>query len=181
MDRFTRPAALVLGLLATGCTAPPPSGPQPQSTQFEKLATDALLTTAVKAKLIAVDPDSTASLGVSVSDGVATLRGAVRSPHARTVTVAAARSVTGIRAVRDELRVDPNLPNVQERVGDAAIAARIATAILAQTGSTDVRVGVAGGIVTLSGTTGPKVREVALTTAHHTVGVRDVIDRIAVR
>jgi hyperosmotically inducible protein len=174
MDRFTRPAALVLGLLATGCTAPPPSGPQPQSTQFEKLATDALLTTAVKAKLIAVDPDSTASLGVSVSDGVATLRGAVRSPHARTVTVAAARSVTGIRAVRDELRVDPNLP-------DAAIAARIATAILAQTGSTDVRVGVAGGIVTLSGTTGPKVREVALTTAHHTVGVRDVIDRIAVR
>lgn len=146
---------------------------------MQKIAGDALLTTAVKAKLIALDPDSTTSLGVKVVDGVATLRGAVRTPEARARTLAAARSVPGIKAVRDELRVDPNLPNVAERLGDAAIAARIQTAILAQTGSAAVRISVAGGVVTLSGTvTDPKVRAAAIDTARHTTGVRDIVDKM---
>jgi len=51
--------------------------------------------------------NSTASLGVHVSGGVATLTGAVRTAAARAKTVAAARSVKGITEVVDQLRVDP--------------------------------------------------------------------------
>src|ERR1700681_851748 len=94
MKCAVRRALFALVLVATGCTSPPPSGaPQPVVSAVQKIAGDALLTTAVKAKLIALDPDSTTSLGVKVVDGVATLRGAVRTPEARARTLAAARSV----------------------------------------------------------------------------------------
>ena len=46
---------------------------KPTVTQIEALANDALLTTEVKAKLITVDINSAASLGVRVANGVATL------------------------------------------------------------------------------------------------------------
>ncbi len=93
-----------------------PERPQPTVTQVEAIANDALLTTEVKAKLITVDVNSTASLGVRVSGGVATLTGAVRTPAARAKTVAAARSVPGIHAVRDQLRIDPHVPDLGQRL-----------------------------------------------------------------
>ena len=108
-------------------------------------------TTVTQVEAITVDIDSTASLGVHVAGGVATLTGAVRNQAARTKTVAAAKSVSGIHEVRDELHIDPTIPNVSARVGDAALAGRIAAAIFTQTGSTAVRVNVHNGIVTLHG------------------------------
>jgi osmotically-inducible protein OsmY len=178
--RVTKPWLLVglLVLLPLGaCSNPPPNLPQPSATKLEGAANDALLTTEIKAKLITVDIDSTASLGVHVNDGVATLTGAVRTPAARAKTVAAARSVQGIHSVRDELRVDPHVPNVQGRIGDAALAGRIAAAIFTQTGSTAVRVAVNGGVVTLRGNvTDPKLRNAAVDTARNTSGVKNVVD-----
>jgi hyperosmotically inducible protein len=178
MKRSIRPAILVFALCATGCSSPPAGGPQPQVTQIEKAATDALLIAAVKARLIAVDPNSTTSLGVSANGGTVTLTGSVRSARARSRTLDAARATPGVKAVNDELKVDPSLPDVGGQVGDAAIAARIEAAIFTQTGAIDVKVAVARGVVTLSGTPSAKVRDVALATAHHTTGVRDVVDRM---
>jgi osmotically-inducible protein OsmY len=168
----------VLAALAA-CSSPPTNVPAPDVTKLTGAASDALLTTAVKAKLITVDIDSTASLGVHVVDGVATLTGAVRTASARARTVAAAKTVPGIRGVRDELRVDPHVPNVDARFGDAALAGRIAASIFTQTGSTKVRVDVHNGVVTLSGPVNdPRLRNAAVETARNTTGVRDVIDHM---
>ena len=168
----------VIALLPLGaCSNPPQNAPAPTMTQVEGAANDALLTTEVKAKLITVDIDSTASLGVHVRKGVATLTGSVRTAAARTRTVAAASSVHGIRVVRDELRVDPHVPDVQGRVGDAALAGRIAAAIFTQTGSTAVRVNVRAGVVTLHGPVNdPHLRDAAVDTARNTSGVKQVVD-----
>lgn len=167
-------------VVAAGCSSGPQNAPQPTVTQLEAAATDAFLTTAVKTKLIAVDIDSATALGVHVVHGVASLTGSVRSPAARSRDVAAARTVPGIVAVRDELTVNPNLPNVRQQVGDAALAGRIAAAIFTQTGSTQVRVTVRDGVVTLHGTvTDPKTRTAALDTARNTSGVRRVIDQMS--
>jgi osmotically-inducible protein OsmY len=163
----------------TACTGSLRNAPQPTVTQVEGIANDALLATEVKAKLITVDINSTASLGVHVSRGVATLTGAVRTPAARAKTVAAARSVKGIRAVRDELRVDSSVPDIGQRLSDAALAGRIAGAIFTQTGTTGVKVDVHNGVVTLSGhITDPKIRTAAVDTARNTSGVRSVNDQM---
>jgi hyperosmotically inducible periplasmic protein len=180
MNRGWSLPALSAALAAlAGCASSTTGGPQPAVTQLEHAANDALLTTAVKAKLIAVDIDSATSLGVRVDGGTATLTGAVRSAAARERDVAAARSVNGIRAVRDELRVNPALPDVKTRVGDAALAGRIAAAIFTQTGSAGVNVQVHDGVATLSGHVDPSVRAAALATARNTTGIRGVVDRMS--
>jgi len=161
------------------CNSGSQNMPSPDVTHLEAEANDALLITTIKAKLITVDIDSTASLGVHVDHGVVTLTGAVRTAAARARTVAAAKSVHGVRLVRDQLRVDPRVPNVQDRFGDAALAGRIAAAIFTQTGSTAVRVNVHQGDVTLHGNvTDPRIRDAAVDTARHTTGVRSVRDEM---
>jgi hyperosmotically inducible protein len=155
------------------------NAPAPTVTQVEAIANDALLTTEVKAKLITVDINSLASLGVRVSNGVATLTGSVRTSAARLKTVAAARSVKGIHEVRDQLRIDATVPDVSQRLGDAALAGRIAGAIFTQTGTTGVKVDVHDGVVTLRGNiTDPKVRTAAVDTARKKSGVRSVSDQM---
>jgi len=166
-----------LALALAGCSGSNENAPAPTVTQVVQIANDALLTTEVKAKLITVDINSTASLGVRVSGGVATLTGSVRTPAARAKTVAAARSVKGIREVRDELRIDPRVPDIGQRLSDAALAGRIAGAIFTQTGTTGVKVDVHNGVVTLSGhINDPKVRTAAVDTPRNTSGVRSVTD-----
>lgn len=171
--------ALLAALALAGCSSTTTNAPQPTVTQVERAAGDAVMIAAIKAKLITVDPDSTASLGVHATDGNVTLTGTVRSGAARTATIAAARSVTGVKAVNDQLRVDPSMPSVKDRVGDAALAGRIAAAIFTQTGSVGVKVSVKNGVVTLTGNVvDPKVRTAAVQTARNTSGVRDVIDHM---
>jgi hyperosmotically inducible protein len=171
--------AVGLALAITGCSSSNQNAPAPSVTQVEQIANDALLTTEVKAKLITVDINSTASLGVRVSGGVATLTGSVRTSAARAKTVAAARSVKGISAVRDQLHIDTKVPDIGQRLNDAALAGRIAGAIFTQTGTTGVKVDVHDGAVTLRGNINdPKVRSAAVDTARNTSGVRSVSDQM---
>jgi hyperosmotically inducible protein len=175
---LTLPAA-ALALVLAGCSSSTENAPQATVTQVEAIANDALLTTEVKAKLITVDINSTASLGVHVSDGVTTLTGSVRTQAARVKTVAAARSVKGIHEVRDELHIDSRVPDIGQRLGDAALAGRIAGAIFTQTGSTGVKVDVHDGAVTLRGAiVDPKIRSAAVDTARNTSDVRSVSDQM---
>jgi osmotically-inducible protein OsmY len=172
---------LLAGLAAalSGCGGSSQNAPAPAVTRVEQIANDAFLTTEVKAKLITIDINSTTSLGVHVSRGVATLTGAVRTSAIRTKLVAATRSVAGIHVVRDQLRVDPTSPDVSQRLSDAALAGRIAGAIFTETGTTGVKVDVHDGVVTLRGSINdPRVRTAAVDTARNTSGVRAVIDNM---
>lgn len=168
-----------VALAAAGCSSSTQNAPGPTMTQVEAIANDALLTTEVKAKLITVDVNSTASLGVHVAGGVATLTGSVRSAAIRAKAVAATRSIPGIREVRDQLRIDPHAPDIAARLSDAALAGRIAGAIFTQTGTTGVKVDVHDGNVVLRGNiVDPKVRTAAVDTARNTSGVRSVTDEM---
>ncbi len=179
-------AAASLALALAACSSAPQNAPAPNFTQVEAAAGDALLTTEVKAKLITVDINSTTSLGVRVSGGVATLSGTVRSTAIRAQMVAAARSVKGVTEVVDRLRVDARGPDIGGRLNqagrqlsDAALAGRIAGAIFTQTGTTGVKVDVHDGNVILRGNiVDPKVRTAAVDTARNTSGVRSVTDEM---
>ena len=164
-------------MFAAGCSnTTTTSSPGPAVTAAKQAANDAFLVATIEAKLIGVDPNSATTVGVAVHDGVATLRGTVKTVAIRTRVAATAHEVSGVTDVRDELRVDPNAPTVGERVGDAALAARITGAVLIQTGSTGINVAVRDGVATLTATSPRTSREAALTTARHTSGVHTVID-----
>jgi hyperosmotically inducible protein len=170
---------LAASIALAACSNPPANVPSPTMTRLEGAANDALITTTVKAKLITVDVDSTVSLGVHVHDGNVVLTGAVRSADARAKAVAAAKTVSGVKSVSDELHVDPRVPSVRERLGDAALAGRITGAIVTETGSTAVHVDVHAGVVTLRGhVVDPRVRDAAVAAARHTSGVRNVVDEM---
>jgi len=182
----TAAAALLLAAAAAalgGCTGTPNQKvPEPFGTRAATaVLKDALTLSAVKAKLIGDDPDSTLSLRVSVTDGVVTLRGTVHDAAIRRKVVADARATGGVTKVVDELRVDPHGPRFRQQIGDVALAARIEAAIAAQVGVQHVVVRVDRGVATLDGTTPDvKIKRTILATARGTSGVRNVVDRIRV-
>ena len=175
-------AAFAGTALLAGCTGDSQQkAPQPFGTRAATaVLQDALVLSAVKAKLIGDDPDSTISLRVSVTDGVVTLRGTVHDAAIRRKVVTDARATGGVKRVVDKLRVDPNAPRLRQQVGDVALAARIEAAITAQVGVQHVVVRVDRGVATLDGTADAKTKRTILTTARGTAGVRNVVDRIRV-
>jgi osmotically-inducible protein OsmY len=64
-----------------------------------------------------------AQLAVSERAGTVTLRGTVRSLHQRRVALDIAKSVRGVRAVADELVVDPRDLSIDDEIRGAALQA----------------------------------------------------------
>lgn len=146
-------------------------------------AKDALLVVSVAAKLAAVDLDTVTHVRVSAREGAVDLRGSVRSPAEIGRLQSAARSVTGVKAVRAELRVDPHMLSSKAQAQDLALALRVRANIAAQAGlnALSVQPSAKGDVVALDGT----VRSMALKTivveaARGTSGVHVVIDRVKV-
>jgi hyperosmotically inducible periplasmic protein len=168
--------------LLAGCGGAAERTPEPFGTRAATdVLRDALILTAVKAKLTADDPDSATTLGVGARDGVVTLRGSVRDAAARGRVVAAARAVTGVKNVVDDLRVDPRGPRPGRFVADAALATRVATAYTAQVGLQHVTVTVDRGVATLAGSVADaKTKARIEAAARGTDGIRNVVDRIRV-
>jgi osmotically-inducible protein OsmY len=91
--------------------------------------------------------DHPGELAVSERAGTVTLRGTVRSLHQRRVAIDLAKSARGVRAVEDELVVDP-----RDHFDDAQIrGAALNTLIADQDVPDTVDVTVANGWLTLSG------------------------------
>jgi hyperosmotically inducible protein len=156
---------------------PEPFGTRPATAVLK----DALIVTAVKAKLTVGDPDSATTLGVASRDGVVTLRGTVRDAAAHRRDVASARSVAGVTQVVDQLRVDPRGPRPGTQLADAALATRVVAAYTAQLGLQRVTVTVDGGVATLAGTVADaRTRSRIEAAARGTDGIRNVVDRIRV-
>ena len=89
-----------------------------------------------------------AKVAVSERAGTVTLRGTVRSPHQRQVAIDVAKSVRGVRAVNDELVVDPRDHWDDDQIRGAALQALISAPGVPED-SVDARV--AAGWLTLSG------------------------------
>jgi osmotically-inducible protein OsmY len=67
---------------------------------------DTVISTNVQARYYADQTLRGREIDVSTTNGVVTLRGAVDSEHSRNQAIQIARQVTGVRDVRDELRID---------------------------------------------------------------------------
>jgi hyperosmotically inducible protein len=70
-----------------------------------QIATDSRITTAVKNRLITDPKVKALSIDVDTRESIVTLRGEVHNSEQRVAAAKAARSVSGVKGVRDELRL----------------------------------------------------------------------------
>ncbi len=113
-----------------------------------------------------------------------TLRGTVADAPTRARDVELVRTMRGVNGVTDRLRVGRVGPSTAQRVGDAALVAAVTSALAAQTGINvaGVTVHAAAGTITLGGHADTSaIRATMVAAAKKTPGVRNVVDRIAVR
>ncbi|HEY0615754.1 MAG TPA: BON domain-containing protein [Candidatus Elarobacter sp.] len=185
MTRRTARAAIGLAaaLLLAGCTggseskAPDPSATRDATTVLR----DTLIASAVKAGLVAHEPDAMTGVGVSVQYGVVTLSGVVRDKRLRDELERVTAETPHVERVVNAIRVDPHRRRIEDQVGDVALAARVQTAIAAQAGVQQVVVRVDRGVATLEGSVpDAKTKTTVLASARNTSGIRNVVDRVRV-
>jgi osmotically-inducible protein OsmY len=154
------------------------------ASQAPAMFADGLVHATLRAKIAALDVDAATSVGIAVHGGHVTLTGAVRNAKERDEFVRAAKSIKGVSTVDDELRVDPNVRGAADKAGDFALAAKVTTALAAQTGvnAINVKATAKDGVVTLRGDVpSAAIKTTMLTATHKTQGVRNVVDNIAVK
>lgn len=119
-------------------------------------------------------------IDVSVSDGVATLKGAVDS-EAERAKAARLATVAGVRVVDDQLKVESE--GMTTAVTDGAVTTKIKAQYLANTALRQAKISVTtnNAVVTLSGTVpSAELRDLAVTLARNTGGVARVEDQLRV-
>lgn len=111
-------------------------------------------------KLAASDQLSALAINTDVKDGVAHLKGEVSSDAEREMAAELARTVEGIRSVRNDLQVTGDSPPVGEKLAqgasDVALTARVKTRLLASENTSGLKINVDtdGDVVTLTGEVG---------------------------
>ncbi len=168
--------SILLLALLVACTAH-------EQQQTNTQVNDAYLVTAVGAKIAAIDVDAITRVHVSASHGVVTLAGQARSAQERLQYDNAAKSVSGVVAVRDRLGINPRAQGLRGQASDAALTARISAAIAGQTGvnALDVQPSVHDGNVTLRGEVkSASVHQTIVTTVRGVPGVKSITDDITV-
>lgn len=122
---------------------PPPDQGAPS------MESDRAIVEAIRARL-GSDPriHKPAEVAVAARAGTVTLRGTVRSVHQRRTAVEVAKSVPGVVAVEDQLRVDPRDHWVDEEIRGTALHALMSSA---RVPAERVDVSVSAGWVTLKG------------------------------
>jgi len=122
-----------------------------------------------------------AAIGVSVSDGVITLRGTVDTLREKWLAERCARHVYGVRAVANDIEVTPSPVSMRS---DSAIAEAVANALEWDSALPDgaVQATVRSGWVTLTGAVSWQYqRSAAERAVEHLYGVKGVNNSITVR
>jgi len=166
--------AVTLASLLAACT------PGQQKAAFN----NTLLANTVKAKLVGIDADALTEVRVTVSNGAVTLTGEAHDQVEKDRYVAAARSVSSVTSVADDLRVNPDLRGLREQSADMALAARVSAAIAAQTGINVVNLKVSSraGVVSVEGhVPSASIARTVVETARAVPGVTDVVSRISIQ
>ena len=146
-------------------------------------AKDSFLAAAIKARVTAIDIDSARDVHVRAQGSHVTISGVVREMAKKEAMIKAAKEVPGVEVVTDELTVNPRAPRATKDLADAALVARVATALAAQTGVNALRLHVRAhdGAVTIEGTAPTAaIKETILTTARKVSDVRHVTDNIRI-
>ena len=132
--------------------------------------TDAGITTNVKSKLVADDLVKARQIDVDTQEGVVTLSGTVQSSEEEAQALQIARDTNGVASVVDNINVSAErdaapttglgesassmASDAMDAAGDAGIAAKVKTALMADTSVSGLSIDVdtANGVVTLTGT-----------------------------
>ena len=158
-------AALLLGV--------PALADQPQ---------DAFITTKVKMELLTADGMEPIHINVDTLDGVVTLHGQVESPAAKAKAADEARTVKGVKDVRNMLAVVPGASKDQVAASDATIEKQVKKVLENDTTLANSSIKVAsvhGGTVVLSGKADTlSSHQRALVDARSIPGVRKVASEI---
>jgi hyperosmotically inducible protein len=158
---------------------------------------DAGVTTAVKAKLVADDTVKANKIDVDTKDRVVTLKGEVDTDIARARAVELARATNGVRDVVDQMVVAPGpaptsgvgeaakeaARDAGDALSDAGITTAVKTKLLADTDVSGLKIDVdtKDGIVTLIGDVGtPLEKKKAVEIARDTNGVKSVKDQLKI-
>lgn len=177
-------AGVLAIVLLAGCSTGSQKSAQEAASAAPQAAQDALLAASVKTKLGTVDVDSATSVHVQVDHGAVTLSGEARTPAQRQQFEDAARSVSGVANVTDQLTINPKLRGARESLGDAALAAKVMGAIAAQAGVNVVSVKATAkdGTVTLTGSADSMTKKTLIVdTARSVSGVNVLVDHITVK
>jgi hyperosmotically inducible protein len=166
-------ALVFAAIVAVGCSSTQTAGQQ---------VDDATITAGVKAAL-AADPD-VKSFGIDVDtiEGVVALRGNVQTSAQKSETERLARTVGGVRGVRNEIHVGAG-DSVGTHIDDAGITASVKTAFAAdpEVKALSIDVDTRDGVVTLSGRVETaSMRARAEDLARHTSGVKSVRNELMV-
>jgi osmotically-inducible protein OsmY len=146
---------------------------------FQAAASDAWLTTKVKVQLMAEPGLSPLAVHVDTRDGVVTLFGTVSTAQLRDRAATQAKSVSGVRAVENDLQVVPEVAAERVEAQDDELKEAVAQRLDARESldDADIEVGVENGVVRLTGTVASQTdRLTALTVARGTKGVGSVLD-----
>ncbi len=141
-----------------------------------RLRNDVTIERAVEDELVWIPEVDAQEIGVSVLDGVVTLSGRIATHAERLAAVDAARRISGVVDVKDELVVDYTESGRDLEIAEAV---RRALDLTVPVPPSAVSVEVHEGVVTLTGTLGWHFERMAAErSAENVPGVRAVVDRI---
>jgi osmotically-inducible protein OsmY len=150
-------------------------------------ASDVRMHLALEAKLAQSGELSALAINTDVKDGIAHLKGDIQTDTQRQLATELAKSVEGIKSVKNELRVTGEDPSLVERakddVGDAALTARVKSRLLLSenTSGLAINVDTDDDIVMLDGEVESEAeRELAELIATNTVGVEEVKNNLRI-
>jgi hyperosmotically inducible protein len=145
---------------------------------------DAEITARVETALVRSDEAHARQVNVETENGIVQLSGFVDSERAKTAAADAAKGVSGVQEVRNELIVREGDRSARRAADDTVIAAKVKTELAADTGlavANDVNVEVNRGVVQLSGfVASANQKQQAEQIARRVVGVTDVRNSIQV-
>lgn len=151
------------------------------------MGSDIRMHVAIETAFARSDELSALSISTDVSDGAVRLKGEVETNAQKELATELAKSVDGVKSVRNDIKVTDGDPSIAERIGqgasDAALTARVKTRLLASnnTSGLSVRVSTDDEIVTLSGEVESDTeRELAELIAANTSGVAKVNNELKV-
>jgi hyperosmotically inducible periplasmic protein len=166
---------------------------------------DTEITTAVKTKFLADKRISSTNISVETTDGVVTLTGQVSSAAERSHAAAVARQTHGVKRVVDKVTIEKASAGSSAVKGtsgtvakdtkdaakatsrfftDAEVTAAVKTKFAGDSGvhAMDVHVETDKGVVTLTGSVRSEAEKAnAVRIAHDTLGVKSVVDKLAVK
>jgi hyperosmotically inducible protein len=151
---------------------------------FSGLVSDAWITTKVRSRLIRHPGVAPFAIDVDTNDGVVTMFGSVGAEVDRREAGRQAMMVSGVKDVRNELQVVSLDAAKQIEKSDGKIRDSVEQRLGARDGlgNDDIEVGVANGVVRLTGSVDQSGdRMAALSLARTTQGVRSVIDDLQVK